>query len=98
MMTEHDAKSEKYAMQFAAINRRLWYLEVCCVRPSMQGRGTARALMQWVLEQVGNDACYLECTDEANVPFYEKFGFQLYEVVRMTHKGDDVKLFMMIRD
>ncbi|KAI5292094.1 hypothetical protein KEM52_006633 [Ascosphaera acerosa] len=97
MMTEHDAKAEKYAMQFAAINRPLWYLEVCCVRPSMQGKGAAKAIMQWAMEQVGSDACYLECTDEKNVPFYEKFGFKLYETVRLTLRGDEVKLFMMIR-
>ncbi|KAI5304962.1 hypothetical protein KEM56_005614 [Ascosphaera pollenicola] len=97
MMIEHDAKAEKYKMQLAAVNRKLWYLEVCCVRPSMQGKGTARALMEWVLKQVGGDACYLECTEEANVPFYEKFGFDVYEVVRLTHKSDDVKLYMMIK-
>ncbi|KAI5281870.1 hypothetical protein KEM54_003096 [Ascosphaera aggregata] len=97
MMTEHVAKVAKYGRQFAALNRKLWYLEACCVRPSMQGKGTARALMEWVLKQVGNDACYLECTDEANVTFYNKFGFELYETVRFTHKGDDIRLYMMIR-
>lgn len=96
-MAEHDAKTTKYALQFRALEKKAWYLEVCCVRPCMQGRGTARALMEWVLETVGEDACYLECTEESNVAFYRKFGFEVFETVRLSHRGDEVLLWMMLR-
>lgn len=64
----------------------------------MQGRGIGKALMNWTLEQIGNDACLLECTSEANVAFYKKFGFDVIEEVELDETAERVKLWFMLRN
>lgn len=55
--------------------------------------------MRWVIEQIGDEPCFLECTDEKTVPFYEKYGFKLMEVTTLTREVDklEVELFWMLR-
>ncbi len=56
-----------------------WYLVVLGVRPTAQRRGAATALVEAGLALVDADGaeCYLETSDRANVPFYERFGFSV---------------------
>jgi GNAT superfamily N-acetyltransferase len=54
-----------------------WYLEVLGVRPDAQRTGIGSRLMAPVLEVADRDGadCYLETSDPANIPYYERFGF-----------------------
>ena len=56
-----------------------WYLWGLGVKPSRQGQGIGGMLMQPVLARADSDRlpCYLETTNEKNVPFYEKHGFKV---------------------
>jgi len=56
-----------------------WYLWLLGVDPAFQGQGLAQQLMLPVLAlaDAAGDACYLETAAEANVGFYQKFGFEV---------------------
>jgi ribosomal protein S18 acetylase RimI-like enzyme len=56
-----------------------WDLVVLGVRAEAQRRGVGSALLEAGLRLVDADAsdCYLETSDHANVPFYERFGFSV---------------------
>lgn len=55
--------------------------------------------MRWILEHVGDQPIYLECTRRDNVSFYEAFGFQVVEEVELVDDDEDEKLayWVMIR-
>ncbi|KAH7369569.1 hypothetical protein BKA65DRAFT_1633 [Rhexocercosporidium sp. MPI-PUGE-AT-0058] len=86
---------EKYSREVSP--KKLWYLEVCCVRTDAQGRRVGKALMNWVVEKTDDAACLLECTDEKNVAFYERFGFRLKEVVEMRDEAEVQHTWLMVR-
>ncbi|HEV2582867.1 MAG TPA: GNAT family N-acetyltransferase [Ktedonobacteraceae bacterium] len=54
-----------------------WYLWCIGVDPARQGQGIGGRLMQPVLAKASAEGvpCYLETMNEANLPFYEKYGF-----------------------
>jgi GNAT superfamily N-acetyltransferase len=54
-----------------------WYLEALGTDPPHQGTGLGTALLAPVLERCDTEGrpAYLESSKEANVPFYERFGF-----------------------
>lgn len=56
-----------------------WYLSIIGVAPQLQGTGRARLLMDLSLAQVDavGAPCLLETFTPRNVPFYERFGFQV---------------------
>jgi ribosomal protein S18 acetylase RimI-like enzyme len=56
---------------------RHWYLWALGVDPPCQGQGIGGMLMQPVLARAEADGlpCYLETSNERNVPFYRKHGF-----------------------
>jgi ribosomal protein S18 acetylase RimI-like enzyme len=60
-----------------AISRPHWYLWGLGVEPSRQHQGLGGQLIQPMLARADRAGlpCYLETTNEANVPFYEKHGF-----------------------
>ncbi|RJE19983.1 Acetyltransferase GNAT family [Aspergillus sclerotialis] len=62
----------------------VWYLEVVAVHPSLQSRGLGREVMKWILELVGNQPLYLECTRLENLCFYESFGFRVVNEVTLA--------------
>lgn len=56
-----------------------WYLAVLGTHPDHQGKGVARALLTPVLERCDLDGtpAYLESSNPKNVPFYNRFGFEV---------------------
>ena len=60
---------------------RHWYLEVLGVRPGSQRQGLGTRLIQPVLDRADADClpCFLETSDRANVPYYERFGFSVVD-------------------
>ncbi|KAJ5371476.1 uncharacterized protein N7496_007568 [Penicillium cataractarum] len=97
----HDQCLSKLRRQ---LNGKLWYLEIIGVHPSMQGKGVGRAVMETVLTYANGQPIVLECTQEANVQFYRRFGFEVYEETELvdlsltaaTAAGGRVKLWVMI--
>ena len=58
-----------------------YYLYAIGARQGFQGRGIGSQLMQAGLGKVDADRmpAYLESSKESNVPFYQRFGFELVE-------------------
>lgn len=56
-----------------------WYLWGLGVEPSRQHQGLGSLLIQPILARADRDGlpCYLETTNEVNVPFYQKHGFSV---------------------
>lgn len=95
MWVSHQRNLQKQESRFP--NKKLWYLEVCCARPSMQGKGVGKCLMEWVVETVGDSACLLECTDKSNVEFYRRFGFETVDMVKLKDGDDVLNTWLMVR-
>ncbi len=64
-----------------------WYLGQ--VGAVVQGRGVGSALLTSGIERVDGPA-YLESSNEANVPLYERFGFEVREAVTLPLDGPTV--------
>lgn len=64
-----------------------WYLFAVGVKPSMQGRGTGKALLKPVLEKAdrAQTPCYLETFSETTVPFYQKLNFEVIHCNTVPH-------------
>jgi ribosomal protein S18 acetylase RimI-like enzyme len=62
----------------------------------MQGRGYGSALLRHALEQIDRDGqlAYLESTNPANVPLYQRHGF---EVVGTIQVDDAPPMIPMVR-
>lgn len=73
-----------------------WYLPVIGVEPLSQGRGYGSTLMARGLEVCDRDhvAAYLETTNPANIPLYQRFG---YEVVGEIQAGRSPVITPMFR-
>lgn len=56
-----------------------WYLAILGVEPEAQGRGLGALLMQPLLDRCDTDGtdAYLESSKESNIPFYQRFGFEV---------------------
>jgi GNAT superfamily N-acetyltransferase len=56
-----------------------WYLAVIGSDPSVRGKGYGQALMQSRLDRVDAEhaPAYLESSKSENVPYYERFGFEV---------------------
>ncbi|MGW1430851.1 GNAT family N-acetyltransferase [Streptomyces sp. NPDC002431] len=69
-----------------------WYLAVVGADPAARGKGHGAALLRSGLERA--DAAglpvYLESSKEANVPFYEHFGFTVLAEAGLPHGGPPV--------
>jgi len=75
-----------------------WYLWALGVNPPCQGQGIGGMLMQPVLAQAGAALlpCYLETENERNVPFYQKYGFQLVSEGEVPKGG--LRVWAMLRE
>ena len=76
----------------------LWYLEVVAVHPALQSRGLGAMAMRSIVEHVGDQPIYLECTREDNVRFYERGGFRVFDRVEMDDEGSTVVCWIMLKD
>jgi ribosomal protein S18 acetylase RimI-like enzyme len=58
-----------------------WYLDAIGVDPPQQGRGVGSALIRFGLERAAAQGkrAFLETAVERNVPYYERFGFEVFE-------------------
>jgi len=74
-----------------------WYLPTLGTDPGRQGRGLGSALLGAGLARCDADGlpAYLESSKEANVPFYERHGFEVTETFDLP---DGPRLWLMWRD
>jgi GNAT superfamily N-acetyltransferase len=65
-----------------------WYLSVLGTAPAAQGKGAGGALIRQITDRCDRAGlpAYLESSKEANVPYYQRFGF---EVTGETQLGTD---------
>lgn len=56
-----------------------FYLLYIGVEPEFQGKSVGSALMKHLIEKADQDhiGCYLENSNRRNIPFYQRFGFQI---------------------
>ena len=73
-----------------------WYLPLVGVDPVHQRRGHGSALLQHALRQCDQDhvPAYLESSNPANIPLYERHGFQVLATIRA---GSSPPIFPMLR-
>jgi ribosomal protein S18 acetylase RimI-like enzyme len=73
-----------------------WYLPLIGVDPFQQGKGFGSALMQHALLQCdrGHAPAYLESTNSANIPLYERHGFKVLDTIQV---GSSPPIFPMLR-
>lgn len=73
-----------------------WHLPLIGVDPAKQGSGYGSQLLQHTLDEIDRrgEIAYLENTNPANTPFYERFGFEMLEVTKIDGAPP---LFPMIR-
>lgn len=71
----------------ARIHEPHWYLALLGTEPSQQGRGLGSALLAPNLEKCDQQGlpAYLESSKQANVPFYQRHGFEV--VCELTVPG-----------
>lgn len=98
MMDGHYASAKKIKSRYPP--NSLYYLEIAAVKPDTQGMGVGGAIMSWVVDRLGKSPCFLECTNERNIAFYEKYGFKLLEEKTLFHGANQssATLFYMVRD
>jgi GNAT superfamily N-acetyltransferase len=73
-----------------------WYLAIIGVDPARQGHGVGSLLLKSTLAQVDEQGlpAYLESSNPANVPLYERHGFELQGEIR---GGEGPPIFPMLR-
>lgn len=73
-----------------------WYLPAIGVEPRLQGKGYGSALLARGIEICDSQhvAAYLEATNPANIPLYQRFGF---EVVGEIQAGSSPAITPMFR-
>ncbi len=83
-----DLQSEVFAVfeQMARYHPREphWFLPLIGVDPAQQGQGYGSALLQHALLQCDRDRvpAYLESSNPANIPLYERHGFKVLGTIR----------------
>ncbi len=73
-----------------------WYLPMTAVDPVKQRRGHGAALLHHALQRIDGDhlPAYLESTNPANIPLYERHGFELLGTVQVAEAPP---MFPMLR-
>jgi hypothetical protein len=74
-----------------------WYLFILAVDTQHQGKGLAGRLLRPMLDRIDREhlPCYLETTEEINVPLYEHFDFEVVESKKVP--GTPVGFWSMLR-
>ncbi len=80
MKRESDIKKHHPKEPFAY----LWFLGV---DPGMQGNGIGSEFLTEIIKECEKKkrSIYLETSMENNIPFYRKFGFEIFESLRLTY-------------
>jgi len=83
-------------MDYYQPNEPHWHLPLIGVDPAKQGSGYGSQLLQHTLEEIDHrgETAYLENTNPANTPLYERYGFEMIEVIQVDGAPP---LFPMIR-
>lgn len=73
-----------------------WYLQTLSIEPSAQRQGFGTALMEPGLERADADGVgvYLETQRHSNIPYYNRFGFELTDEISLH---DSPPLWLMWR-
>lgn len=72
---------------WAGANATNWYLSLCCVDPTFQGRGAGRLLVRWGLDRAEDEGIAASVmASEGTDAFYLKCGFD--KVVGNANEGD----------
>jgi ribosomal protein S18 acetylase RimI-like enzyme len=81
-----NALDERHKLDVAP---RHWYLFLLGVDPSHQGQGMGGRLIEPVLTRAAADGvtCYLDTTNERNVAFYRKHGFEVVTAGEVPNSG-----------
>jgi GNAT superfamily N-acetyltransferase len=66
-----------------------WYLGIIGSDPDVRGMGLGHALMQSRLDRADAEyaPAYLESSNPVNVPYYERFGFEVTGELKLPHGG-----------
>jgi GNAT superfamily N-acetyltransferase len=70
-----------------------WYLHYIGVEPRQQGRGLGAALLAPVLERCDREGlpAYLESSNDENLPFYERHGFEVLDSFPLPLGGPPIR-------
>ena len=73
-----------------------WYLPMIGVDPKVQGKGIGAQLMRHSIARLDRDPAlaYLETANPRNIPFYQRFGFEVVEHFKM---GTAPRMTTMLR-
>lgn len=95
---------EFYARVMGAHHERMrdtphWYLDMMGVRRACQGRGYARAMVNWGIAESQKDGrpLYVDATGDAR-PFYEKMGFKMLDDIKIATPQGDAEIYLMLRE
>jgi ribosomal protein S18 acetylase RimI-like enzyme len=79
------------------MDRPHWYLPFLAVSPGYQRQGAGTLLMRHTLDRAISTGmpCYLDSSDEQNLPFYERLGFRVMEDGVVP--GSELRLWSMRR-
>ena len=77
---------------------RHWYLYLIGVKPMLQGKGYASALLRPMLARIDQEnlPCYLEPLDETGVSIYQHYGFKAVKKSKIPNTNDSI--WAMIRE
>lgn len=75
-----------------------WYLYLLGVEPVLPGKGYASNLIKTMLNRADREGlgCYLDNTNEKNLPMYQHYGFRVIEEYKVPKTG--VSLWAMLRE
>ena len=75
-----------------------WYLQLLGVEPQFQRQGHGSALLKPMLDRFDKDeaACCLDTMNGGNVPFYQRFGFQV--VAESKVPKTNIGIWLMARN
>jgi len=94
-----EAHAQALHERYAPASVPHWYLAQLGVEPARQRQGSASQLLRPVLAHLDAQAlplpCYLETEREANIAFYERFGFRV--VAEDVNLPADLHIWAMLR-
>jgi GNAT superfamily N-acetyltransferase len=66
-----------------------WYLAVLGSDPSVRGKGFGQVLMRSRLDRIDAEhaPAYLESSKSENIPYYQRFGFEVTDEIVLPHGG-----------